>query len=197
MSSFDDMLWSELVQAHSTLPRAALGRAEGRRRRSPGRLVAVGAIALVGATMAVLLSMSAQPSAPAAFAITQQPDGSVTLTLSEIMGVGSANQELADRGIPVRIAKVEAGCTATGEIVPPRSYSHERLGEMVEIQRDDGVGLSGLTWTIHPSAIPPGDTLLITAEVVSGSRVPAVASRIGLYHGQAPTCQPPGDNYVG
>ncbi len=198
MSRFEDQLWSELALAHSTMPSDDYHPAAASRRwASRGRFAAAGALALAGAAVAVLLSVSAGPSAPAAFAITQQPDGAITLTLNEIVGVGAANQELATLGVRARLAEVEPGCTATGEIIPPRSYSRQRQEEMVETQRGDGPGLNGLVWTIHPSAIPTGDTLLITAEVIAGTPVPVVSSTTSLYRGAAPTCQPPGENYVG
>jgi hypothetical protein len=196
MSYFEDQLWSELVLAHSAMTAEPLSATQQRRaRRAP--FAAVGAVALVGAAVAAILSISAGPSAPAAFGITQQANGAVTLTLNEILGVTAANQELAALGIRARLAKVEAGCRATGELITPTSYGHQRQEEMVETQRSNGTGLNGLVWTIRPSAIPQGDTLLITAEVISGSPLPALASTVSLYRGTAPSCQSPGETYKG
>ncbi len=194
MSRFEDQLWSDLVIAHSTMRSDDRLPAAKRRWASRGRFAAAGAVAIVVGAVAIMLSLSAGPSAPAAFAVTRQPDGSITLTLDEITGVSAANQELASLGVRARLAKVEPGCAATGELIPPSSYGHRRQEEMVETQRSDGPGLNGLVWTIRPSAIPPGDTLLITAEVLAGAPIPVVASTTSLYRGAAPTCQPPGEN---
>jgi hypothetical protein len=197
MANFEDQLWSELMLAHRTMPcedRRTSYQARGRR-AAGGRLAAAGVIALSGAAVAVAFSVTAGPTAPAAFAVVQNPDGSITLTLNEVVGVSAANRDLANLGVRVRLAKVEAGCTVTGELIPPANYGHQRQEEMVESQTSNSGGLSSLVWTIHPSAIPSGDTLLITAQVIEGSSVPAVASTTSLYRGAAPVCQPPGENY--
>jgi hypothetical protein len=199
MTNFEDQLWSELTLAQRTMPHED-GRSsyQARRRRAPrGRLAAAGVIALGGAAVAVAFSVAAGPTAPAALAVVQNPDGSITLTLNEIVGVSTANRDLANLGVRVRLARVEAGCTATGELIPPASYGHQRQEEMVESQSSSSGELSSLVWTIHPSAIPSGDTLLIAAQVIAGSSVPAVASTTSLYRGAAPVCQSPGENYPG
>ena len=132
--------------------------------------------------------MSAGGNPPAAYAVTQNPDGTVSLTLNEVLGVDPANEQLAKLGVPVVVAKVQPGCAERGEPVRP---SAPRFGEMIEPVKT-GSGLAGISWVIHPSLIPAGDTLRLSVQVDPDSTIPALGSAIGLFRGQAPRCSLPG-----
>jgi hypothetical protein len=82
------------------------------------RILAGGATAAVAATAAVL-AIGAATTAPSAFAVTDNQDGSVTITLNEITGVSAFNTKLASMGIAVRAVPVVSGCTATAQVVGP------------------------------------------------------------------------------
>jgi hypothetical protein len=94
-------------------PRAPAVRFAGRR-----RILAGGASAAVAATAAVL-AFGAATTAPPAFAITDNQDGSVTITLNELTGVSALNAKLASMGIAVRAVPVVSGCTSTAQVVGP------------------------------------------------------------------------------
>ncbi len=81
------------------------------------RILAGGAAAAVAAGTAAVLAISAATTAAPAFAVTNNPDGSVTITLNEITGVSDLNAKLASMGIAVRAVPVESGCTATAQVV--------------------------------------------------------------------------------
>ena len=170
----------------------------GRPRRSRRTsFAAAGGLALVGAIIAVVW-LTASTSTTPAYAVTVNGDGSVTLTLNEVIGTSGANKQLAKLGVRAVIAKVEPGCTAaTGAALPIPSSTLSRQERMVETEKPRE-GLSGLVWVIHPNAIPPGDTVLITVHLVNGGNpvamfngraVSALAGSIGLYHGSAPACR--------
>ncbi len=193
MSRFEDELWEMLAREHGAATVRAgrpTHRAPHRRRALP---LAAAAVTLAAAT-ATIVVLSAGGSPSAAYAVTQNADGTVTLTLDEIIGVQPANEALAKLGVRAVVAKVEAGCDETGQTVrPPRPGS---VLEMVETAKA-GEGLGGLSWVIHPAAIPPGDTLRLSVQIDPYSRIPAVGEGLALFRGQAPSCSRPGVFYPG
>ena len=101
--------------APGNLDRARAG--TGRPARLPARGLAISAAILGLAGLLVLAGLAftgggGQP----AYAVVVRPDGSVALTLSEIVGVGPANERLIQLGVPVRLARAEEGCTARGTV---------------------------------------------------------------------------------
>lgn len=205
MSRIEDRLWTGLV-AEPEAERAMSAR-QPLPVRGHRRLVALAAIglALTGLTIVVALATGGTETTPA-YAVTVNANGSVSVTLNEVLGVSGANEQLARLGVRARIARVEAGCTQAAEnAIPPGDSSHEQLPTMVEPQKA-GEGLAGLDWVIHPDAIPPGDTVLIAAQLANegrpvatyhGKAITAVGSSVSLYRGTAPTCRPPATFYPG
>jgi hypothetical protein len=152
------------------------------------RALTLGAIASVCALLAVLLTLTASTSPPA-YALVVNPNGTLTLTINELIGVNGANAELARLGVRARIARVESGCGDRGHFIRvqwphtgPPPVEPEKLHS----------GLSGLRMIIHPSEIPPGDTMLLTARLGhtthQGAPIQIVEMSMGLYRGPAPTC---------
>lgn len=217
MSSFEDRLWSELVREHGqTLasadpPRPARPwrsssgprrspRSPGwpRPRRSPRGLLAAVAIALAAAVAVGALALTANTTAPA-YAVVVNRDGSVTLTIDELIGVRAANARLSELGVRARVAIVEPGCTARGVRVrfPPRrnpnGLPEPWIAGMIRPEKSHP-GFGGLGMVIRPAGIPRGDTLLLTARWLNsthaGTPVHAVGLSFGLYRGPAPSCVP-------
>ncbi len=205
MSKIEDRLWTDLVaepQAES-----ALSARQPLPMRGHSRRVALAATGLVltGLIVTMALATGGTQTTPA-YAVTVNANGSVRVTLNEVLGVSGANEQLASLGVRARIARVEAGCTETAEnAIPPGDISNGRIPMMVEPQKV-GEGLAGLDWVIHPDAIPQGDTVLITAQLANAGRpvatyqgkaISAVGSSVSLYRGAAPTCRPPATFYPG
>ncbi len=205
MSTIEDRLWTDLL-GEAEADRALAARQPPPRRRSlRGIRLAVGSAIILGVTIA--LALTGGTSTTPAYGVAVNADGSVTLTLNEVIGVSGANEALERLGVRARIARIESGCIQTAEPIhgPPGEQSNQQLQQMVESQKA-GEGLSGLEWVIHPHAIPPGDTVLITAQLANegrpvatyhGKAISAVGSSLGLYRGAAPTCQPPAETYAG
>jgi hypothetical protein len=204
MSKIEDRLWTDLICEPGADQALAARQPPPVRRRAPRAPLAVGGLVLLGAIFAAALTLTASTSTTPAYPVTVNANGSVSVTLNEVLGVSGANEALARLGVRARIAQIQAGCTQTGEkAFPPGHESHELQERMVETQ-DVGEGLAGQAWVIHPDAIPQGDTLLITAQLANGGRpvathdgkpISVLASSVGLYRGAAPTCQPPGTFY--
>lgn len=201
MSKIEDRLWVDLLDEPEAERALAARQPSGNLKRARRAPLAAGGLVLVGALLVAVLMLTGGTSATPAYAVALNADGSVTLTLNEVLGVTGANEALEKLGVRVRIARVEAGCAATADpIHGPGEPSGQQLMSMVEPQRTAGEG-----WTIHPDAIPQGDTVLITAQLANGGRpvifrgkaITAVGSSIGLYRGAAPTCRAPARFYTG
>ncbi|HTY98121.1 MAG TPA: hypothetical protein VMB91_13840 [Solirubrobacteraceae bacterium] len=197
--TYTELLRRELVGASRRLhaadgpstvtgPAGAHGRRPALRRR--GLLPLAGVLGLAAVTAAVVVLMSAGGGPPAAYAVTQNPDGTVTLSLDEVLGLEPVNERLAQLGVPVVVAKMEAGCDEHGEHVLP-SEAAPMFPEMIRTAKA-GTGLAGITWVIRPSLIPSGDTLRIAVQRDPNSPIPAVGAQFGLFRGQAPRCALPG-----
>jgi len=171
MSRFEDRLWSELVLERG-LELAAVTRAERPRRLRTGP-VAVGAVVVAGALAAVALTATTGPSPSDAYSVSQSFDGTVTVSIKELSGVSGANAELTDLHVRVRVAAVEAGCTATGKTVPiPPAIASDLLRPEKQ------------SVTIEPNLIPEGDILVISAKQLGTG----VGMSYGFYRGTAPSC---------
>jgi hypothetical protein len=83
------------------------------------RMLAGGATAAVAATTAAVLTIGATTTTPPAFAVTNNQNGMVTITLNEITGVSGLNAELASKGIAIRAVPVVSGCNAPAQVVGP------------------------------------------------------------------------------
>lgn len=189
MSKIEDMLWADLMREPDAELTLTIRQPPAKLRRSPRTsLVAGGGVALLGAILAVLLMTAGTRTTPA-YAVTLNGDGSVTLTLNELLGVDGANEQLSKLNIPVVVAKVEPGCATTGEVVESASAQQH---DIVEVKRV-GNGFGGLRWIIHPSAIPPGDTVQISARYTNDGKLEpvGVAGAWGIFRGRAPICRPP------
>ncbi len=202
MSSFEDRLWSELVREHGETLALAGARRSPRPRRSWRAPLAAGGVVLTAAIVAGALLLTASTSPPA-YAVVVNPDGSVTLTIDELIGVKAANAQLARLGVRVRVAVVEAGCAAKGvharfPALLPFGMQREPVEERRMVRPvKTRPGFGGIGMVIRPGAIPPGDTLLLTARRLStgrhaGAPVHAVGLTMGLYRGPAPACVPRG-----
>jgi hypothetical protein len=106
----------------------------------------------------------------------------VSVSIKELSGVDGANAQLTKLGVPIRVARVEATCSATAQAVPmsPTIVS--------DLTRHDGEDME-----IQPNLIPQGDTLVISARQLGGD----IGLSYGLYRGSVPTCEAPGDSHVG
>jgi hypothetical protein len=195
MSKIEDRLWADLGrEPGAELTLAVRQPPSDRRRSSRTSLAAGGALALIGAILAALFVTAGTRNTPA-YAVTMNGDGSVTLTLNEVLGVSGANEQLARLGVRAVVAKMEPGCTATGEVVESASSQQH----IVEPEKQ-GEGVGGLRVVIHPNAIPSGDTVQISVQyandgkpvaTIGGQAVYGFAGSWGIYRGRAPMCRPP------
>jgi hypothetical protein len=119
MSKFKERLWRDLEREHGSelaqISRPATGRARFAR---PG-LLAGTSVGLAGVGTAIVLFLSAA-STPAAFAVTGNSDGTVSVVLKKLAGIKGANEKLAALGVRARFVQVVPGCRAP---LPPATLS--------------------------------------------------------------------------
>jgi len=181
MTSVDDTIWDAITRD----PQApgALAVEQPLQRRRYRWVGLAGALCLAVAMVTFLLQGGGDH---AAYALAVQSDGTIILTLSEIEGIEGANSQLSHMGAPVRVGRLAAGCTKAGE--PDRSATLV-LPSIVE---PAGGGSGTISWRIHPSVIPAGDTMLLEAKTLSGTSTLAGYHAM-LYRGSAPSCLPSGE----
>jgi hypothetical protein len=174
MTAFENRLWSDLVRQHgegTTLYKLP----ESTRHRHRRALLGAAAFALVAVLGTVgALTLDGITGRPA-YAVNQNPDGTVTVMINELTGVTGANAQLASLGVRAEAIALDPSCTsAVSSVSDP-----ELLGAILA-PSDLNVGV-----TIHPSGIPVGDTLLLAAKQGSSGQV---AVRVMLVRDPAPSC---------
>jgi hypothetical protein len=192
MSRFEDRLWDELVEQHGALllepPPTVLQRtppAAGRMRWIPRRRLPIAALgtAVAGALAALVIGLGGSGGGTPAYAVTSNGDGTITVTIREIVGIEGANAKLAALGVPVRVVPVEPNCQAAGGDSAPDRVSPEREHTLLS-----PVGPpSNASVKIAPGAIPSGDTLVIGAHQLDAG---AIALGGSLYKGPGRSCLP-------
>ena len=180
MTSFEDHLWSDLVREHGEGIRAeprqshalaasvtGTGAARVRRMRRPAILAGT-ALATAGATTVAVLALTAS-STPPAFAVTDNNDGTITVTLREISGLSGLNAEFARMGVTARAVPMSATCPTKG------------FGNAMPA----GTNFDTYTLTIDPRYIPDGYTAIVAATQTASGRVELVQAAV---RPPAPTC---------
>jgi hypothetical protein len=102
MSEFEDNLWLSVVREHGD-ELARTRRAERKYRRAPRpQLLAGTTLGLAAMATAAALLLGASASSPA-FAVTRNPDGTVTVDLMQQSGIAGANKRLAAMGVRAQV----------------------------------------------------------------------------------------------
>ena len=135
MSEFEDNLWFEVKREFA---RSGAPAAHRHRRMIPRQLIAGTTVGLAAIATATALLFDASTSPPA-FAVTRNPNGTVTVNLLKLSGIAGANQKLAAMGVRAQIQ----GLPKSGpKLVCPSGTAP--------------------TITIDPAAVPSHGALLIT-----------------------------------
>jgi len=103
MSEFEDNLWLTVVREHGHELARTERTAHTHRRASRPQLLAGTTLGLAAMATAAALLLGASTSPPA-FAVTRNPDGTVTVNLIHPSGIAGANKKLAAMGVRAQIA---------------------------------------------------------------------------------------------
>jgi len=202
VSRFEDRLLAELLEQHGAvladLPARPLPlRAPARRSRVPARpwrvpaartLAPAGALALALATLLVALVIgfgSGGGGGTPAYAVMRNSDGTVTVTIRELVGVAGANEALGTLGVRARVVRSLRSCPARSGRYRPARLSAEASRQIVQPVFSAGAP----SVVIEPSAIPPADTVVIGVRTLDTHGGPAaVGLETAIYEGSAPPC---------
>jgi hypothetical protein len=169
MTRFKDNLLDDLMREHGETVQEV---PEQRRRSARPVLVAAGVLTIAGvATVAITTS----GNSPEAWAVTKNADGSVTLTIRDIKGVGPANAELREFGISAKAVPMSRDCAPLDE-----SKLDLRGGYKLPRHEEDG------SVTMSPGDVPPGYTILLGVSNLPGRGTGL--SYTGPHRNPAPDC---------
>jgi hypothetical protein len=204
MSKIEERLWTDLI-GEPEAERALMARQPPAERRPSGRTAAfAGGLVVLVSSVVLVIALTGGASTTPAYAVSVNPDGSVSLAIDEIVGVQGANQALARLGVKARVAQIEVGCRRTGKIdmrhnrhliVEPRKVGGP--GSSLEKQmRRRGGAFAGIDVIIHADEIPRADTLVISAELnrpvrYHGKAVSSISMSSALFRGVPPRCSRP------
>ena len=184
MTNFEDRLISELIEEHGAAL-ATVERPAGRRGNGRPLWIGGGAVA-VAAAIAIGITLVGGGSAPA-YAVTQNPDGTVTLTLNELSGIDGANQRLHQLGLPVVVVPATADCAAPS--ARPLDLDQSNPYMMQHVLPNMPFHSNGVTFDVRD--IPAGATLMVSggSQAVSPpGNGTGIWMTEGLIQGSAPSC---------
>ena len=132
MTNFDDQLWSYLVIEHGADRVSAAPPTAARRRQRP-LLASAGAAGLAAIAAGIVIALTATSATPPAFAVTNNHDGTATVTLRQISAIGALNARLAALGIRAKAVPVRADCRAKDQVLLGYSHWKTSLGYKVTV----------------------------------------------------------------
>ena len=178
MTAFEDGLWTRLVDEHDA-DRVCLRVGPNQSSRRPlligGSLTALAATAAVGT-----LVLTAATSAPPAYALTQNADGSITVTINDVETAAPAlNARFAAMGIDETVVPVTSSCPTSGS---PSGFQGAPLFVYPQEKTSDT-----LTFTPGRKYLAPGYTGVLAAEQLPDGEV---AMAVGAVQPPVPSCYP-------
>jgi hypothetical protein len=158
MTSFEDGLWERLVEEHDA-DLVSLAAPRERATRRP-LLIGGGLTAVAAAGAAAVVGIGAATSAAPAYAMTQNTDGSISVTVYELpTAIPELNAKFAEMGFPETIVPIESNCRASTEPVAA-------VGRLVPLPTavDDAQLTGEVTLVLSPPALSPGYTGVVAVE---------------------------------
>jgi hypothetical protein len=165
MTKFADQLYADLMREHgSTLAHTRPPAASRRHIASRPALLAAGAGGLaVAATVGALVAGGGSP----AYALTTNPDGTVTLAVYQVPGIAQANARLHQLGDNVVVVPVEPGCPSIDSLPAPNVLPSGHVSVGGSASTDGSV-------TVNAQGIPAGDIMVVATEITAhGSQTAA------------------------
>ena len=184
MTNFSDQLFTDLMREHAaTLQRTELPAPARHSNVKRGAWLAGGAGTLAVGVTASLAAFGG--GAAPAYAVTPHPDGTVTVSISDLSGISGANAKLRDLGDQaVVVVPVRAGCPSIWSLPRPVRSPDLPKGYVFFPNITAGTKGSG-TVTIDPSNIPDGDLVVLIATRVTKADAMAMAKATGMSVAQA------------
>jgi hypothetical protein len=135
MGEFEDNLWLEVVREHGHEFLRTRRAVRKHRRATRPQLLAGTTVGLAAAATATAVLFSASTSPPA-FAVTRNPDGTVTVNLMRQSGIPGANAKLAAMGVRAHIsvdAKTPPNLVCPGGTAPTITFDPASIPAQDEV----------------------------------------------------------------
>ena len=160
MTKFADQLFDDLMREHGPALAHTGPPTRPKRHLTTRRtlLAGSGTLAVAGAVAGALVAGSGSP----AYAVTENPDGTITLAVYQQSGIAQANARLRQLGDEqVVVVPIQAGCPKPPPpAVPVRGV---RISVKSGVSRDGSV-------TVNAQGIPAGDILLVGVQASGHNR---------------------------
>ena len=180
MTKFEDQLFADLMTEHRT---ALDGLAHMPARRVQPRVAWLTGAATAGAGAAAAAGVMLAGGGSPAYAVTQHPNGTVTLSVASRAGIGPANTQLHVLGDPVVVVPVGAGCPSISSLPHPQLPPGDHISGSSSVEGNRGSGVSSITIDIQ--GVPAGDTALVAYTSVPGGPTMFASAVIS---GPVPSC---------
>ena len=201
MTRFADQLFDDLMREHgpaltNTRPPAPRGHIATRR-----ALLAVGGggVAVAAAAGVLVATAGAGPAGHGArtgqaaagqspaYAVTNNPNGTVTLAVYQKDGIAGANAKLHELGDgQVYVVPVGAGCPSMSSLPAPAVSPN---GEHQSVRSEVSIGGSaGGSVTVNAKGIPAGDILVVAVETTRTGNTTTSLGAGKLTTAPAPSC---------
>jgi hypothetical protein len=177
MTRFEDQLFYDLMREHGPALASAVPSAPSKRRVTGRRvmLAAGGGLAVAATITGTLVASSGTP----AYAVTTNPDGTITLAVYQESGIAGINAKLRQLGDKqVVVVPVEPGCPRPGSLPKPAVSGHGHMISMAAMRSSNG------SVTVSAKGIPAGDIVVVGMETAGDTRLTASA----LTSPPAPSC---------
>jgi len=182
MTKFADQLYADLMREHgSTL---AHTRPPAPRRHVAARrtwLVAGAGCLAVAGTAGALVAGGAGGGSPA-YAVTKNPNGTVTLDVYQKSGIAGANAKLHQLGDNVVVVPVGAGCPSIRSLPAPAVPAARGSITVQGTSSKDG------SFTVNAQGIPAGDILVVAVGTSTNGTTTTSFSDGKLTSPPAPSC---------
>jgi hypothetical protein len=180
MTKFEDQLFADLMTEHRT---ALDGLRHIPARRVQPRVAWLTGAATAGVGVAAATGVMLAGGGSPAYAVTQHPNGTVTLSVASKAGIGPANTQLHVLGDPVVVVPVGADCPSISSLPHPQLTAGDHVSGRSSVEGNRGSGVSSITIDIQ--GVPAGDTALVAYTSVPGGTTMFASAVIS---GPVPAC---------
>ena len=198
MTKFADQLFDDLMREHGSTLTTSRPRAPRRHVATRRALLAAGGGGVAVAAAAGVLVATAGTNGAGhggdvagaktpAYAVTSNPNGTVTLAVYQKDGIAGANARLRELGdSQVYVVPVGAGCPSMSSLPAPAVPLN---GKHPGVQTSVTVGSStGRSVTVNARGIPAGDILVVAVETTTTGNTTTSLGAGKLTTAPAPSC---------
>jgi hypothetical protein len=159
MNKFSDQLFTDLMNEHG--PALAGTVLTGTRQRHPVRRAALlaGGAGTLAVALTAGLTLTGGGASPA-YAVTKNPDGTLTIAVSSPSGIAGANATLHAMGEHVYLVPVKAGCPSIDSLPQPVYPDNAQVSMSIASDANGSI-------TVDASGVPAGAIVVVAVDETS------------------------------